>query len=50
MRPLALALPEAYEIAVFVIVLQSLIELLGMAACVWLVPNVLFRQPKNPCD
>ena len=47
--PLALALPEAYEIAVFVVVLQSLIELFGMAAYVWLVPNVLFRQAKNPC-
>jgi len=42
--PLALALPEAYVIAVFVIVLQSLIELFGIAAYVWLVPNVLFRQ------
>ncbi len=42
--PLALALPEAFEIAVFVIVLQSLIELFGMAVYVWLIPNVLFRH------
>ena len=42
--PLALALPEAFEIAVVVIVLQSLIELFGMAVYVWLIPNVLFRH------
>lgn len=42
--PLVLALPESYEIALFVIVLQSLIELFGMATYVWFIPNVLFRN------
>lgn len=38
--PLALALPESFEITVFIVVLQSLIELFGMAIYVWLVPRV----------
>ncbi|MDZ7694262.1 MAG: hypothetical protein U5K69_24600 [Balneolaceae bacterium] len=42
--PLALALPEMFEITVFVIVLQSLIELFGMASYVWLIPNMVFTQ------
>jgi arsenite transporter len=42
--PLALALPGSFEIAVFVVVLQSMIELFGMAAYVWLVPGFLFRE------
>ncbi|MEX2657027.1 MAG: hypothetical protein WD272_05895, partial [Balneolales bacterium] len=40
--PLALALPESFEITVFVVVLQSLIELFGMAAYVWFIPKILF--------
>lgn len=41
--PLALALPESFEITVFVIVLQSVIELFGMAFYVWFIPKILFR-------
>ncbi|MFN3868149.1 MAG: arsenic resistance protein [Hyphomicrobiaceae bacterium] len=39
--PLALALPEAWAAAVVVIVLQSLVELFGMVAYLWLVPRLL---------
>lgn len=42
--PLALALPQSYEIAVFVVVLQSLIELFGMALYVWLIPKLIFKS------
>ena len=42
--PLALALPESFEITVIVVVLQSLIELFGMALYVWLVPGLLFSS------
>lgn len=41
--PLALALPESFEITVFVVVLQSLIELFGMVIYVWFIPKILFR-------
>lgn len=41
--PLALALPPGWELAALAIVLQSLVELLGMVAYVWLVPRWLFR-------
>lgn len=41
--PLALALSESFEITVLVIVLQSLIELFGMAIYVWFIPKILFR-------
>lgn len=40
--PVALALPQGYELAVLVIVLQSLVELLGMACYLWLVPGYVF--------
>lgn len=40
--PLALALPSPYELAVVVIVFQSLIELCGMAGYLWWVPKRLF--------
>jgi ACR3 family arsenite transporter len=40
--PLALALPASFELAVVAIVFQSLIELLGMVAYLWWVPNKLF--------
>lgn len=39
--PLALALPAGWERAALVIVLQSLIELFGMLALLWLVPRVI---------
>ncbi len=42
--PIAFALPELFEIAVFFIVLQSLIELFGMAIYVWVIPKFLFKQ------
>ncbi|MEX2602772.1 MAG: hypothetical protein WD361_01150 [Gracilimonas sp.] len=41
--PLALALPETFGLTVLVVVLQSLVELFGMALYVWFVPNVLFK-------
>ena len=40
--PLALALPSSYELAVVVIVFQSLVELFGMVAYLWWVPKRLF--------
>lgn len=39
--PFALALPAAWEMAAIVIVFQSLIELFGMIALLWLVPKKL---------
>ncbi|QGT77745.1 arsenic resistance protein [Guyparkeria halophila] len=41
MLPIALALPEAWQAAVVVIVFQSLIELFGMAAYLHWIPNRL---------
>lgn len=41
--PLALLLPAGWEVAAVVIVAQSLVELCGMVAYVWLVPRYLFR-------
>jgi len=43
MLPIALALPAAYELAVVVIVFQSLVELIGMMVFLWWVPKQLFR-------
>lgn len=40
--PLALALPASFEIAVVVIVLQSLVELFGMMFYLWWLPRKLF--------
>lgn len=40
--PLALALPSHLELAVVVIVFQSLVELFGMAVYLWWVPRKLF--------
>lgn len=42
--PLALALPEAWSIAVVVVVLQSLVELLGMIIYLRWVPGWLIRH------
>lgn len=39
--PFALALPAPWNLATMAIVLQSLVELFGMAAFLWLVPNKL---------
>ena len=39
--PLALALPASWAAAVVVIVLQSLVELLGMVAYLWAVPRLV---------
>ncbi|MDO8906731.1 arsenic resistance protein [Hydrogenophaga sp.] len=41
--PLALLLPAGWEVAAVVIVVQSLVELFGMVAYVWLIPRYLFR-------
>ncbi len=46
--PVALALPASMELAMVVIVLQSLVELFGMIAFVWLVPNWLFPDRTAP--
>ena len=43
MLPLALSLPEAWSAAVVVIVLQSLVELLGMVAFLRWVPTLLIK-------
>ncbi len=40
--PFALSLPEGWEIVPMVIVIQSLVELLGMIFYVWFVPRVWF--------
>lgn len=42
--PFALSLPAGWEIASIVVVMQSLIELLGMVFCIWFVPRVLFAD------
>jgi ACR3 family arsenite transporter len=39
--PFALALPTAWDVAVIVIVFQSLVELFGMVGFLWLVPRKL---------
>lgn len=46
MLPLALALPASYEMAVVVIVFQSLVELIGMMVFIWWVPKQLFPDNK----
>lgn len=44
--PFALSLPPGWELAAVVIVVQSLVELLGMVLFLWWVPRQLF--PKRP--
>lgn len=44
--PLALSLPAGWEIVAIVIVLQSLVELLGMVGYLWWVPQRLFRSSR----
>ena len=41
--PFALSLPPGWEMAAVVIVVQSLVELLGMVLFIWWVPQRLFR-------
>lgn len=41
--PLALLLPTGWEVAAVVIVVQSLVELFGMVAYVWVIHRYLFR-------
>ncbi|MDR7150963.1 ACR3 family arsenite efflux pump ArsB [Hydrogenophaga palleronii] len=41
--PLALLLPAGWEVVAVVIVVQSMVELFGMAAYVWVIPRYLFR-------
>ncbi|WP_340148285.1 arsenic resistance protein [Billgrantia montanilacus] len=45
--PLALALPAGFEVAVVVVVFQSLVELFGMLAFLRLVPTHLFPTIKS---
>lgn len=40
--PFALSLPAGWEVTAIVIVMQSLVELFGMIAYLWLVPRVVF--------
>lgn len=42
--PFALSLPPGWELAAVVIVVQSLVELLGMVLFLWWVPQRLFRD------
>lgn len=41
--PFALSLPAGWEVTAIVVVMQSLVELLGMIFYLWFVPKVLFR-------
>lgn len=43
--PIALALPQGLELAVVVVVFQSLVELVGMALYLWWIPRFLFPDP-----
>lgn len=43
--PLALALPDGYALTAAVIVTQTLVEVLGMVACVRLVPRLVPARP-----
>lgn len=42
--PIALSLPQGSEIVVWVVVLQSVVELIGMVVYLWWIPNKLFVQ------
>jgi len=44
--PIALALPQGLELAVVVVVFQSLVELIGMMVYLWWIPCHLF--PDRP--
>lgn len=42
--PMALALPAGWEVAAVVVVVQSLVELVGMVVYVWWIPKHLFKS------
>nr|WP_255458011.1 bile acid:sodium symporter [Dietzia sp. DQ11-38-2] len=44
--PIALSLPQGFDVAAIVVVMQSLVELLGMIVFVWLVP-IAFARSSN---
>lgn len=46
--PLALALPEGFKLSVVVVVVQSLVELLGMIFFVWWIPRLFRTDPSDP--
>ncbi|MDN5604109.1 MAG: hypothetical protein L0G59_01600 [Kocuria sp.] len=48
--PLALALPAGWGLAAVVVIMQSIIELLGMIVFLWFVPRVLFPDDAVPDD
>ncbi len=48
MLPIALALPEAWQAAVVIIVFQSLVELFGMVAYLRWVPSKWIPEPASP--
>lgn len=48
--PLALALPVGWEVAVAVIVLQTIVELSGIVAYLWGVPRYLFPAASTPLE
>lgn len=48
--PFALSLPAGWEVAAIVVVMQSLVELLGMIFYLWFVPGVLFPSPASRSD
>ncbi|MDP2218838.1 MAG: arsenic resistance protein [Hydrogenophaga sp.] len=45
--PFALALPPGWEAAAVLIVLQSLVELLGMVLCLWALPRWVFADRRG---
>ena len=45
--PIALALPAQFDVAVVVIVYQSLLELIGMVFYIWIIPKKLFQDAKS---
>jgi len=42
--PIALSLPPSYELVIAAVVLQPIVELMGMFAYLWLIPQKLFHQ------
>ena len=45
--PFTLSLPAGWEAAAIVVVIQPLVELFGMVAYLWLVPRMLFPDPRR---
>lgn len=46
--PVALALPQGWETTALVIVMQALVELLGMLLYLWVLPRWLFKAASAP--